>query len=103
MVDYLPIATKEHATNQDFIFKGQAWPLKTKALRSFKTSDTTNPCETAPRHKIPELNPQSTTNHCPTVCKTLKMYYSIRTYFDTLFIYLFIHPCFRSFSHLWLM
>jgi hypothetical protein len=24
MVDYLPIATKEHATNQDFIFKGQA-------------------------------------------------------------------------------
>ena len=36
MVDYLPMATKEHATNQGFIFKGQAWPLKTKALRSLK-------------------------------------------------------------------
>jgi hypothetical protein len=24
MVDHLPMATKEHATNQDFIFKGKA-------------------------------------------------------------------------------
>jgi len=57
--------------------KSDTWRRRHYFLSKHWTPLTQWHSTTSQQQKKPEINPQST-NHCPTVCKTPKMYYCIR-------------------------